>query len=245
LIVNPRVAFTWNAPGGHQLHALLDIRKVATSGKISLPGYGTTSATLYGLGYNFERIKTSLFPTSEIKITTGASIGSRIADYLTTDQKMVSRKSTGYGLNGKVSYYQSIVSRFGLFAGYTVGAIGAFGGDGYNKLYYNELLQVGGYSTLRGFDEEFFWVSSFHVGNAELRYYFESESFVSVFMDKGYLERSYIVGFQTFSPTGIGIATQLTISNGLFQLAYALGSTNGISPKLKEAKVHFGYTTRF
>jgi len=245
LLVNPKVALTWSAPGGHRLYALLDIRKVATSGKVTLPGYGTTSAMLYGLGYNFERIKATLFPTSEVKVNAGASIGSRYADYLTPDQKMVSRKSTSFGLNGKVSYYQSIVRRFGLFAGYSGGATGAFGGEGYNKLYYNELLQIGGYNSLRGFDEEFFWVSSFHVGTAELRYYFESESFVSVFLDKGYLERSYIVGFQTFTPIGIGIATQLTISNGLFQLAYALGGNNGASPKIKEAKVHFGYTARF
>lgn len=245
LLVNPKVALTYSAPGGHRLQAFLDIKKVATNSKVTQPGYGTASTTLYGLGYNFDRIKATVFPTYEVKLATSASVGNRNADYLTADEKYTNRQSTGFGLNGKIGIYQSIIRQFGIFAGYSGGATGAFGGGGYNQLYYNELLQVGGYNSLRGFDEEFFWISSFHIGTAELRYYLESESFVSIFVDKGYLERTYIKGFQSFKPTGFGLATQLTIGNGLLQLAYALGSNNGKLPKIKEAKVHFGYTARF
>jgi len=245
LVVNPKIAATWTVPGGHLLQAFLDIRKVATSGKTSPVGYGASSATMYGLGYNFDRINALLFPSSDVKVAVRASVGSRYADYPIDAQAFVSRKSTAFGLSVKLGYYQSIVGRLGVFAGYSGGATGAFGGSGYNQLFYNELLQVGGYSSFRGFDEDFFWVSSYHIGTAEARYYFERESFVSLFVDKGYLERSYIVGFQTFSPIGVGLGTQLTIGNSLFQLAYALGSSSGETPKFKDAKVHFGYTARF
>ncbi|SDB81703.1 BamA/TamA family outer membrane protein [Williamwhitmania taraxaci] len=245
LVVNPTLALNWSIPGGHTIQAFVNIRKVATNGRITLPGYGTSNATLYGLGYNFEKTKGTLFPIAEMKMATKVSVGSRSADYPTENQTVLSRKSTAFGLNFHASLYRSLVGPFGLYAGYTGAAIGAFGGNGYNQLFYNELLQVGGYGSLRGFNEEFFWISSYHVGTAEARFYFESESFAFLFVDKGYLERNYIGGFQTFSPTGIGVGTQLEMGNGLFRLAYALGSTNGATPKFKEAKIHFGFTARF
>lgn len=245
LVVNPKIGLTWTAPGGHQLQVFLEIRKVATNGKVSQVGYGASSATMFGLGYNFDRINAMLFPSSDIKVAVRASVGSRYADYPLDAQTSISHKSTSFGLSGKLGYYQSVVGRFGIFAGYTGGATGAFGGNGYNQLFYNELLQVGGYNSFRGFDEDFFWVSSYHIGTAEARYYFERESFVFLFVDKGYLERSYIAGFETFSPIGFGPGTQLAIGNSLFQLAYALGSDNAAAAKFKDAKVHFGYTARF
>lgn len=245
LVVNPKIALTWTAPGGHQLQVFLDIRKVATSGKVSQVGYGASNATMLGLGYNFDRINALLFPSSDVKVAVRASVGSRYADYPLDAQTFISRKSTAFGLSGKLGCYQSVVGRFGIFAGYSGGSTGAFGGNGFNQLFYNELLQVGGYNSFRGFDEDFFWVSSYHIGTAEGRYYFERESFVFLFVDKGYLERSYIAGFGTFSPMGFGLGTQLAIGNNLFQLAYALGSDNNSTPKFKDARVHFGYTARF
>jgi hypothetical protein len=243
LVVNPKIGITWNGITGHRLTGWFELKKVASS-TTNVAGYGNSNSTLYGLGYSYYRFESNLFPTSEISITTGVALGSRLADYETSGQT-VTQASTAYSLNAKAGVYHTLAGRLGLYCAYRGGAVGAFGGNGYNQLFYNELLRVGGYSTLRGFDEDFFWVSSFHIATAEARYYFESEGYAFLFVDTAYLERSWLNGFDTFKPTGVGVGTQLEVSGGLFQLAYALGSSNGGMPQFKDAKVHFGFTARF
>ncbi|HUW07089.1 MAG TPA: hypothetical protein VMW01_12585 [Williamwhitmania sp.] len=245
LVVNPKITLMWSGVTGHRLTGWFELKKVASSGTTTVAGYGNSSSTFYGVGYSYYHLVANQFPSSEINIATGAALGSRLADYVTNSGETVAQASTAYSLNAKLGVYHSIAGKLGLYCAYHGGAVGAFGGNGYNRLFYNELLRVGGYSTLRGFDEDFFWVSSFHIATAEVRYYFERESYGFLFIDKGYLERSWLNGFDTFKPTGVGIGTQLEVSGGLFQLAYALGSTNGGMPQFKDAKVHFGFTARF
>lgn len=245
LVVNPKVTLMWSGVSGHRLTGWFELKKVASSSSTSVSGYGNSNSTLYGVGYNYYHLTANLFPTAEETIATGAALGSRIADYPLLQGGTIAQTSTAYSLNAKLGVYHSIMGRLGIYCAYNGGAVGAFGGNGYNRLFYNELTRVGGYSTLRGFDEDFFWVSSYHIATAEARYYFEAESYAFLFVDTGYLERSWLNGFDTFKPTGLGVGTQLEVSGGLFQLAYALGSINGGMPKFKEAKVHFGFTARF
>lgn len=104
----------------------------------------------------------------------------------------------------------------------------------------NQLLRLGGLKTLRGFNEEFFFASSYVVNQAECRVYFEQESFLFVFYDQGILKNQ---SWQ--APLGLGGGFSLRTNAGLLSFAIAVGKTKDAPLDFTNMKVHFGYLSRF
>lgn len=104
----------------------------------------------------------------------------------------------------------------------------------------NQLYRLGGLKTLRGFNEQFFFASSYLVSQFEGRFYFEEESFLFAFYDQGILRAR---DWQT--PIGLGGGFSLRTNSGLFSFAMAVGKTKSIPFEFANAKVHFGYLSRF
>ena len=114
-----------------------------------------------------------------------------------------------------------------------------------NILYENELTRIGGYKTIRGFDEESIWVSSFILGNFEFRYLIDEKSNVFLFSDfawtesktNNFLRADY---FQSF-----GFGTNISIQNGLLTLIYGLGRKIDNQFLIRTGKIHLGFTSYF
>lgn len=79
----------------------------------------------------------------------------------------------------------------------------------------------------------------------ENRFYFESNSYLSLFADFGVLENvAESEKLETFIGFGTGISFET--QRGIFNLVYAMGASETAGPvNLNRSKIHFGFTTRF
>jgi outer membrane protein assembly factor BamA len=113
------------------------------------------------------------------------------------------------------------------------------------RLFLNELYQLGGIKTLRGFDEESIFASRFAIATLEYRYLIGVQSNLYAFIDQGFLARRNVP--QTFSNsyTGIGFGLSFETKSGIFNLAYAAGKRAGESFNFRESKIHFGFASLF
>lgn len=116
------------------------------------------------------------------------------------------------------------------------------------NLYLNDLYRLGGLSTLRGFNDNFFFASYYGLSNLELRLLLEdaesSQSYLYVFYDQALLGSKLEEQYQK-SPLGIGLGLSLNTNAGIFNLAYALGKIDGQALNFSLSKIHFGYVSRF
>ena len=113
------------------------------------------------------------------------------------------------------------------------------------QLFLNEMYQIGGIKTLRGFDEESIFASSFAIGTAEFRYLLDKTSNVFGFVDAAVVQKSLLGVKENRSFVGVGMGLNFMTKSGLFSLAYALGKSDQQEFGLKTSKIHLGFSTLF
>lgn len=125
--------------------------------------------------------------------------------------------------------------RTGLQAGWILG----------NKLFTNELFQLGGIKTLRGFDEESFYASEYAIATLEYRYLVGPSSYLFSFLDAAYIGRKSMQGNERGIYAGTGLGLTFETRSGLFSLAYAAGKSNSLPFNFRTSKIHFGFVGLF
>jgi outer membrane protein assembly factor BamA len=114
-----------------------------------------------------------------------------------------------------------------------------------SRLLLNELFQLGGIKTLRGFDEEFLYASRYWIGTVEYRYLLNSNSYLYSFADLGRISRPLTAGRFTGTYAGLGFGISLSTGAGQLNLAYAAGKNNDMPINFRESKLHFGFISLF
>jgi outer membrane protein assembly factor BamA len=109
----------------------------------------------------------------------------------------------------------------------------------------NELFQVGGFKTIRGFDEEGIYANGFGVGTLEYRYLLGPASYLCAFTDVSYLENRVITGRWSGWLAGVGAGLTFDTRAGQFNLTYAVGKRENLPINLRESKIHFGIISLF
>jgi len=107
----------------------------------------------------------------------------------------------------------------------------------------NELIRIGGNSTLRGFREEEFFTSKAALGRIEQRYLIPG-GFLFVSLDYGYMEtpeRQSTISQAYGTAAGLALETQ----GGLFLLSWAMGGGDGSNFGENGSMIHFGYSNQF
>ncbi|MBP7496846.1 MAG: hypothetical protein KA792_04195, partial [Bacteroidales bacterium] len=112
-------------------------------------------------------------------------------------------------------------------------------------LFKNDLFLFGGLKTLRGFDEDFLNASSYNILSAEYRFLPDRNTYISIFTDVCYYEKKINKTYFSDTPFGFGAGITFLTRAGVFSFNYALGKQKNMSPKLNNAKIHFGYISRF
>lgn len=107
----------------------------------------------------------------------------------------------------------------------------------------NELYRIGGFGSLRGFNEESIFASAYGIGSLEYRYMPNDGFYISLFGDYGFVENksSGIDENLLGIGTGISFLTQL----GVFNLSYAVGKQSDTNFDFRNSKIHFGILARF
>lgn len=105
----------------------------------------------------------------------------------------------------------------------------------------NELFRLGGSQSIRGFDEESLYASTYLLISGEWRIALDNATQWFAFYDK-LMYRSFIY---SDNPWGLGLGAEINTNAGLFFISYALGSQFNQPLSLKNSKIHFGYKNRF
>ncbi len=112
------------------------------------------------------------------------------------------------------------------------------------NLYQSELYRIGGFSTLRGFDEQSLFADFYSIFTLEYHYLLNRNSYLGAFYDIAPLTNSINRGiggnYQSF-----GFNFSFATKAGIFNLAYALGKYPYTGIQFRTAKIHFGYTSLF
>jgi len=208
-----------------------------------LPPYADVNTSLYGAGLLFNRLDYRLNPRRGIFIEADMSIGTkkiRKSPELNDDiYKRLDLSTTKKILDGMISFFIPISNRFTIHLRNISGHI-------MNEyLFANELFRLGGINNLRGVDENSILASTFSVGTLEFRYLFEEQSNLFLFIDQGYYTKNVFQDIVEDTPTGFGAGMNLQTRAGIFTISYAMGRQFDNPVNFSNAKVHFGYVSRF
>ena len=200
--------------------------------------YTSTSVNSFGFVTNFKKLDNPFNPRKGFKIKSEIAYGWKETYAIDTVANNI-LKSPNFNGNLSFSSYLSLLKRTTFkikLSGFTIQN---------NILYENELTRIGGYKTIRGFDEESIWVSSFVLGNFEFRYLIDEKSNVFLFSDFAWTEsktNNFLMEdyFQSF-----GFGTNISMPNGLLTLIYGLGRKIDNPFLIRTGKIHLGFTSYF
>jgi outer membrane protein assembly factor BamA len=148
----------------------------------------------------------------------------------------------------KTDQYELGIRAFHLFRlhprHYVKAQIEGFGLFGSHDFYaQNELYRIGGFGSIRGFNEESISASTYGITSLEYRFVPNDGFYVAAFGDYGFIENKSAEISENLLGVGMGISflTQL----GVFNLSYAVGKQSDTGFDFRNSKIHFGILTRF
>lgn len=109
----------------------------------------------------------------------------------------------------------------------------------------NELFRIGGNRNLRGFDEESIFTSAYHIFTLEYRLILSQNSFLSTFLDYGYVKSNQEGEDDWINPMGLGAGLNFETGAGIFGVSTAVGKTEDEPFNFRSAKIHFGFISLF
>jgi hypothetical protein len=114
------------------------------------------------------------------------------------------------------------------------------------EIFRNDLFQIGGFKTIRGFDEESIFASSYAILNLEYRRIISRNSYLCVFSDLAKSKLNYQEVDTENNMISVGAGLQYETNAGIFNLLLAAGRRDGINANLRQAvKIHLGYVNYF
>lgn len=229
----------------------VDTQRIIESGK--LPSILDVSYSDYGIELNFESFDYHPNPRRGASFLISGSAGNKsvkrnsaitgirdsLFDYNTLYDSIASSN-----LHVEIMYEASKYLAVGARSTIWLKARGALVHN--DRLLKNELFRIGGYSTLRGFDEESIEASFYQLITAEYRFLLNQNSFFSLFWEGGYIVREVFAEQTTTTfPFGFGAGLAFNTKAGIFGINYAIGKLDEEPIQFKNAKIHFGYVGYF
>lgn len=214
------------------------------SGIASLPDYADISTGAYGMGAAFEQLDYRFNPRKGYALAASVQAGQRnirknpAINELVYEQVLLN--STQYQMEGNIAGYLAIGAQQTIKL--ALQAASVFGNA---TLYRNELFRIGGLKTLRGFDEESIYASTYVIPTIEYRYLFARNSNLLVFAEGAWYENNSNGDYLNDRPISAGAGINFDTKAGIFSMYYALGNQFGNGFDLRNGKIHFGLTALF
>ena len=209
----------------------------------TLPDFADISTSSYGIGINLEKLDYRFNPRKGFYINVNGSAGNRKIKKNPRLQEVVYSKidlfSYQYQSEGTINFYVPIAKKSCI-------KLGVQGATVLSKqIFRNELMRIGGLKTLRGFDEESIYASSYVIPTLEYRFLFEQNSSIVLFTEAAWYENNSVKNYITDTPYSAGAGINFETKAGIFSLNYALGSQFGNPFDLRTGKIHFGIVNQF
>lgn len=220
----------------------------------SLPSASDLRNNIYGLGIKLTRYDYFLNPRKgfSIDLNGGVIIKEIIKNPTIDNIRLINSdgstsgvydtlqlKYLQYKVQGNMDYFIPIFKRatcrIQLIGGHILG----------DNLFVNELFRIGGIRSLKGFDEQAIFASTYAILNTELRYLLQQNSNIILFWNGAYYENSVKRPTQNDTPFGFGAGFNSETPAGVFSIFYAVGKEQNVPLSLSKAKVHFGFVNYF
>jgi len=218
-----------------------------------LPPNIDVKSTNFGLSYVLQNTNYRYNPRKGTELNTSLTVGVK---KISRNSNISNIKDPGFDYN---SLYDSVKFRvYQLRANvsgshyFPVGKLSTiragFQGGLYSSptVFRNDLYQVGGAKTLRGFDEESIYATQFAVVTAEYRNLLSLNSYLFFFTDLGITKTKFQQTNVSNRFLGLGLGLVYETKVGLLNITYALGMRNDVPFNIRGAsKLHFGYVNYF
>jgi outer membrane protein assembly factor BamA len=209
------------------------------------PPYLDRNVLSYGLGVKYMKLDYLLNPAKGVEFEGEAGVGNKNIEinqnlppsiYDNLDLNSVQFKS-----NVNMAYYVSIVPRLVWHQRCLAASIMN------GQLFNNEAYRIGGFRTMRGFNEESIFATTYAIGRSELRYQIEKNGFLFVHFDQAWYENTSFnkLGVRRDTPYAFGAGISIGTKAGVFSFSSALGSQQGNPILIRTAKFHFGFLSVF
>ena len=109
----------------------------------------------------------------------------------------------------------------------------------------SEQYRIGGYGSIRGFNQESIVTSAYALASIEAQFRVEQQIILYLFYDQGLVDLPNNQSFSHSNLIGVGAGIDISTKGGVLSLAYALGQGMGQDIQLKNSKLHIGLTTKF
>lgn len=201
-----------------------------------------SKSNLFGLKVRTSRINDIYNPSKGYELDYEFASGKRVTD--NSENEVIQQENVNqfnyYEFSSDMNLYTKL---FGQFVGNIHLNIGILNNT---SIYENETYRLGGYNSLKGFDERSIYATAYSLFNFEIRYLYEERSNAYIFWNGMYYEKIVINKLAiTDFPFGFGIGVNFNTKTGIFSLAYALGKQFENSFDIRTAKIHFGFSNQF
>lgn len=216
-----------------------------TTGNDVVGGLGSVRIDAYGLLMRLDGTDNRLAPQKGSRFLFSAAIGNRKVKKTVGVQfpaNGVDSAKTGslqINLELNLEKYFKVSKRNILLFGVKSAS---FSG---NQIFFNEALRIGGLNSLRGFDEESIYASSYLMANMEWRFLLDKSSFLFGFFNQAFYELALVDNYLKDNPYGFGLGINFETKPGIFSLTYALGKQLNNPVSFRTAKIHFGIVSTF
>jgi translocation and assembly module TamA len=218
-----------------------------------LAGISDTSATkfadfnhyTYGIGYDWNNLNDFFYPRRGWLFSLQGYLGNKTIrpnpEFDPIYYQGTKLKSVQFNLEGAMERYTRLGKGSVLMTRIVGGKI-------FNKrenIYFNDLYRIGGLRTLRGFNENNFFASTYGVATIEYRFFTDETSYLLLFYDQAYLANELAVVNRYDYPLGFGAGVSFTTPAGVFNFIYSVGNSRDQKISLNLSKIHFGIVSRF
>ena len=198
---------------------------------------------IYGLEVVFFKLDYLFNPRKGYAFSFTAAIGQRniiknnnIADSLYNGIRL---SSLQVQLSGKFDIYFPIKNKWVWYTGIKAGHLQT------PQLFENEVFRLGGLNTIRGFDQQSIYASTYGIINNELRFVFSKKSYLQAFFDVAWYECKLNSSYRSDIPFGFGAGISFDTKAGMFSFNYALGKQLNNPIRFSNGKITFGYVAVF
>lgn len=207
-----------------------------------IPVNANINSIFYGLAFGYVNLDNKLIPLKGADLTVEAAVGQRkINSSQNFNPLNYFEKNTSqqFKILANLKYYLKLSPRSVLYFHNQSSVLTG------NNIFENEGFRIGGFKTLRGFDEQSINVNSFSIQTTEFRYFVERNSYVNIFYDQAYIKKSFINQKSEDYPLGFGAGITFQTKIGITSLSYALGKQKNIPVDLQRGKIHIGISSYF
>jgi len=210
----------------------------------TLPDFADIETQAYGVGLFLEQLDYRFNPKKGITLNLSAQAGNREIKKNPKINEIAYEnlllKSAQYQIEGSGAVYVHLIKNNVLKFGMQGAAV-----FGNTTLFTNELFRIGGLKTLRGFDEESIFASSYVISTIEYRFLYSQNSNIFLFTEGAWYENLSNKRYNKDTPISVGAGINFETKAGILNLNYALGNQLGNGFDVRSGKIHFGLTALF